>query len=80
MLPLKPEHANKDQAISGTSFSVRRVLVRYSYPRNGNVHNPTPSYRWWLILDDKLVDNDASMRKLVAIARRPGAEADYRAV
>jgi hypothetical protein len=27
-------------------FSVTRMTTGYAYPRNGNTHNPTPSYIW----------------------------------
>lgn len=79
MQPLRAGHADKVQAVSGTEFSVKRCLVGYAYPNHGNLHNPTPRYHWHLILDGKVVDQDASMRTLVAAARRPGAAADYRA-
>lgn len=78
MEPLQPGHANKIVPLRGTEFSVQRVLVGYAYPVNGNVHNPTPNYRWNLLLDGRLVDTDAHMRRLVEAAKRPGAAKAYR--
>ena len=78
MEPLKPEHANKTVPVTGTEFSVGRVLVGYAYPVNGNLHNPTPEYRWNLILDGRVVDHDKLMRTLVSAARKPNAAELYR--
>jgi hypothetical protein len=79
MNPLKPEHANKVEPIIGTEFSTKRVLTGYSYPVHGNLHNPTPLYRWLLLLDGKLVDHADSKNVLVRAAREPDASRVYRA-
>lgn len=76
--PRRPEHADNEKPITGTEFLVRRHLERYAYPANGNAHNPTPEYRWFLILDGKVVDTDAKRRNLVAAAREPNAAQTYR--
>lgn len=78
MEPLKPEHANKTLPVEGTEFQVRRVLVGYAYPVNGNLHNPTPYYRWWLLLDGRMVDTDQKKSVLVAAAHEPGAAQRHR--
>ncbi len=78
MEPLKPEHANKVEPVTGTEFEVERCLVGYAYPQHGNLHNPTPRYQWTRRLDGKIVDTDNSMRRLVEAARQPGAAAAYR--
>lgn len=37
----KPEHADKDVAIAGTSrFTLRRHCEGYAYPANGNAREP----------------------------------------
>lgn len=78
MDPLKPQHADRTRPVAGTPFSVRRVLAGYAYPVHGNLSNPTPHYRWLLILAGQVVDQDHSMRTLVAAARRDDAEERYR--
>jgi hypothetical protein len=78
MGPLKPEHADKTDQVADTEFSVRRVLVGYAYPNHGNLHNPTPCYRWLLLLDGRVVDADHRRGTLVAAARMPGAAERYR--
>jgi hypothetical protein len=78
MQPLKADHANKTEPVAGTEFEVRRVLAGYAYPVHGNLHNPTPRYRWHLLLDGRLVDHDERRSTLVAAAREPGAAERYR--
>ena len=74
IVPIRPEHADRTTSVSGAvGFEVRRVLEGYAYPVNGNVHNPTPRYRWLLLLDGRMVDQDARRRELVRAARRPNA-------
>lgn len=75
MKPLKAAHANKVEPISGADsrLTVGRRLAGYSYPVNGNVHNPTPRYTWVLLADGKIVDQDAKRGPLVKAARDNGA-------
>lgn len=76
--PLQPEHADTVKPITGAPrFSIRRVLVGYAYPQNGNIHNPTPQYRWHLLLDEHLVDHSDRRTDLVEAARQPGAVGVY---
>lgn len=89
--PNRPEHADKTEAIPGADprLTIRRQLSGYAYPRNGNVHNPTPIYTWHLLADGQRVDSDAKRGPLVAAARTNGgaylaeidaaAEADWEA-
>ena len=46
-------------------FEIRKVKTGESYPRNGNLHNPTPHYRYDLYLDGRLVDSSRSRKTLV---------------
>ena len=79
MEPLRPEHADYTRPISGApGFEIRRVLTDYAYPAHGNLHNPTPHYRWHLLLGGRLVDQAERRRVLVEAARRPGALEAYR--
>lgn len=55
----------------------RRTLAGYSYPANGNAHNPTPRYRWLLLNAGRTVDSFATRGELVAAALDP--ELDYSA-
>ncbi len=75
--PRQPEHADKVAAIPGADprLTVRRHLAAYSYPQNGNVHNPTPVYVWNLLVDGQIVDTGHYKREVVEAARR--YEADY---
>jgi hypothetical protein len=78
MKPRKPEHANKVSAVAGApGFQIRRWLESYAYAENGNVHNPTPHYWWYLLLDGKPVDNSRYRKTLVARARHPHARKLY---
>lgn len=75
---LHPQHANYDFSISGARGLVgRRVLDRYAYAANGNVHNPTPYYSWLLLVDGRLADRFNTRRELIAAASNPAL--DYRA-
>lgn len=77
MIPNKPEHADRDYPIPGVDLrlTVRRHLVSYAYPANGNVHNPTPEYDWHLVVDGvHLVDTAHRKRDMVEAARTAGAE------
>lgn len=78
MIPQRPEHADYVRPISGAPrFLIRRVLTGYAYPVHGNLHNPTPSYHWHLLLDDRVVDMAERRGVLVAAAREPGAAERY---
>lgn len=57
MEPKNPKHADKVVRINGVSerLTLRRRLVGYAYPRNGNVHNPTPRYMWDLLCDHRVM-------------------------
>lgn len=76
MRPRKPEHADKVEAIAGADsrLAVRRRLVQYSYPQNGNLHNATPEYFWDLLLDGRMVDTSRLKRDMVEAAREHGAD------
>ena len=65
----KSEHTDKVEDL-GNGYTLARRLVGYAYPRNGNLHNPTPRYRWNLCLNGKLVDSDSRRTPLVAEARK----------
>lgn len=77
MTPLRPEHADKAATPPGveTRVQIRRRLVAYAYPRNGNVHNPTPEYAWDLLVDGRRVDTFRLRREAVSCARSNSAEA-----
>jgi len=55
-------------------FTIRRHIVGYAYAANGNTHNPTPRYRWHLLVDGILVDSDDKRAPLVAAARERGCD------
>lgn len=70
------EHDDKVTAISGANprFTLRRHLEGYAYPQNGNVHNPTPRYRWHLLVDGEMVDSAFTRRTMVIAARSHGSD------
>lgn len=74
--PRRPEHADREYPIPGADprLALRRHLTGYAYPANGNLHNPTPEYRWMLLVDGRVVDSDARKGPLVRAAREDGAE------
>ncbi len=63
--------------IAGVSsrLTIRRHIAGFAYPANGNVHNPTPRYRFLLFVDDVMVDSDNSERVLRRAAK--DNEVDY---
>lgn len=71
----RPEHADKVLAIPGVSprLSAERSLQGYAYPEHGNLHNPTPEYRWLLRVDGIIVDHFRLQRECFAAARSDGA-------
>lgn len=73
--PNRPDHADKTESISGADprFTVTRRLSGYAYPRNGNVHNPTPRYVWLLKVDGITVDQGPKRVPLIDAARNNGA-------
>lgn len=78
--PPRPDHADRESSVAGApGFAIRRVLTGYAYPQNGNVHNPTPRYRFSLLLDGRAVDSSHSDRELRRAAKAPNARRDYTA-
>lgn len=81
MEPHRPEHADKIVKIPGADprLTLKRILLGYAYPANGNLHNPTPQYRWVLYADgSKAVDFAGTKRTLVKAALENGpAYLDY---
>lgn len=55
-------------------FEIRRVKTGEAYPRNGNLANPTPVYRFDLYLDGKLVDSSRRRATLVDAIAEYGRE------
>lgn len=73
--PRRPEHADYTFATSHPRLTGKRVLDGYAYAANGNVHNPTPSYRWLLLRDGTtVVDNFRRQRDLKAAVAQHGKE------
>lgn len=72
--PNRPEHSNRRSAIAGVSerLTIWRTLVGYSYPANGNVHNPTPRFHYSLQVDGVTVDRDSRERVLRTAAKENG--------
>ncbi len=66
-----PKHEDYTKPVSGADprFTITRHLTGYAYPRNGNVHNPTPQYVYLLKVDGKIVDQSTTMRFLTHAAR-----------
>lgn len=60
-------------------FAIQRRVARLAYPRNGNVHNPTPSYRYMLLFDGRTVDESERAGVLREAAKAPGAVKTYSA-
>lgn len=74
MTPIKTSHADKTVAIPGADsrLTLRRRLIGYAYPRNGNVHNPTPEYQWELMVGSRCVDMSPLARRMIDAARTNG--------
>lgn len=43
-------------------FVILRWVERYSYPVSGNVGNESPTYRWTLLHNGKIVDTFSRLR------------------
>lgn len=47
---------------------IAREVAGYAYPRNGNVHNPTPRYRWVVTSAGRLVGTTGTAKDACALA------------
>jgi len=45
--------------------TIRKVVSRTAYPRNGNVDNPTVYYRWELWREGRLIDSSHRAKDLL---------------
>jgi hypothetical protein len=56
----------KDSVKAPAKYEIRKEVTSYAYPRNGNVHNPTPRVRWYVcrIADGVIVDSAARCKPL----------------
>ena len=43
-------------------FEIRKVVVGHTYPKNGNVHNPTPKVQYHVYRDGFLVVRESKLR------------------
>lgn len=41
-------------------YRIERVVSGFAYARNGNAHNPTPTYRWEVFFEGELVGTSYS--------------------
>ena len=48
------------------SLTIHKVIWAYRYPRNGNMHNPTPLVRWEVRDNGKLIDSCRLLRQVRA--------------
>ena len=73
--PLRPSHANYAFETDHPRLTGERWLASYAYAANGNVHNPTPSYRWILRCDGlRQVDSFPRKRDLIQAVQDHGPE------
>lgn len=63
-MPIK-DVTTKAQRARG--ITVVRVLARQAYGRNGNAHNPTPTYRWDVWHKGACLGGTARFRGVAAI-------------
>lgn len=56
-----------------TGCGITRVTTGFAYPRNGNTHNPTASYRWDITHAGRLIDTATTLRDAKAIAAEVNA-------
>lgn len=47
------------------ALTIHKFIYGYAYPRNGNVHNPTPKVSW-IVRDSegRIIDQDRRLRVL----------------
>ena len=43
-------------------FQIKKVITGYAYPKNGNLHNPTPKVAYFVYQGDKLISIDYRLR------------------
>jgi hypothetical protein len=73
--PLKPAHANYTFATIEPRLIGQRCLGTYAYAANGNLHNPTPGYRWLLLRDGtRIVDTFRRRSDLLAAVSQFGVD------
>lgn len=52
------------------TFQIIRKFDRWAYPKNGNLHNPTPYFRWESYVDGECVcSHDPSLARARALLR-----------
>ncbi len=75
-VPIKPEHADKVEPISGAHqrFTIRRHFEGYAYSLHSQVSQTTPRYRWLLLIDGILVDSADTRGAMVYAARAHGSD------
>ncbi len=47
--------------------TIHRWVGRYAYARNGNAHNPTPSYRYTVFCNGKNVGSTSKLKDAKAL-------------
>jgi hypothetical protein len=43
-------------------YEIKKVIVGYAYPKNGNAHNPTPKVHYHVYRDGQLVIREFKLR------------------
>ena len=43
-------------------WEIWQRVARVAYPRNGNLHNPTPTYAWDILFHGKVMDSLPTLR------------------
>jgi hypothetical protein len=54
--------------------TIRKRVVGYAYPRNGNLSNPTPRYHWLIFAGEKRVGQVNRLTELVDVLPMYAAE------
>lgn len=56
---------------------ITKRVLRYAYPKNGNVHNPTPTYVWIVAYKGRVVGRALKLREAKELAREFMADPEW---
>jgi hypothetical protein len=56
------QYGERKEVYRKGNLSIDRLTAGFAYPRNGNVHNPTPRFCWIVMQDGKPMGSYETLR------------------
>jgi hypothetical protein len=63
-----PDTTPGEYVTTVNGIEIRKMVYGYAYPRNGNVHNPTPHTGYILVRNEQMIDRATTLREAKRIA------------